>query len=64
MTSSFTENGSYTVVIALQSHVQWSLTIIIGLVHICLRAQQSVNHLQVTIRGGAVQWSITIVIPV
>jgi hypothetical protein len=61
-TSSFTENGSYTVVIARQSTVQWSLTIIIGLVHICLRAQQSLHHLQVPILGGPVQWSLTTII--
>ena len=62
MTSGFTENGSYAVMIVHQSHAQWSLTAIRGLVHICLRAQQSLHHFQVPILGGPVQWSPTIII--
>jgi endogenous inhibitor of DNA gyrase (YacG/DUF329 family) len=30
-----------------------------GLVHICLRAQQSLHHIQVPLLGGPVQWSPT-----
>ena len=38
--------------------MQWSrTTIATSLVHICLRAQQSLHHLQVPITGGPVQWS-------
>ena len=40
-----------------EAHVQWSLTVIIALVHLGLRSHEGLHYLQVPILGGPVQWS-------